>query len=135
MGIRNKVGTTGWISEKISGTSAEIDMSNATETVAPKKGMTFAQTGSVTSITAPVAMLGAGAVGTTASLPAIGSSNVGKMFLIFSSGSAQTLISGSNTINGGAWTRSVSPWGIYTFIAYSSSLNGYGWVANSGSAL
>lgn len=136
MGIRNKVNNKGWISEKIAGTAVEVDLSAGTETVAPLKGSTFATSAATTAIVAPVGMLAAGAAGTTASLPAIGEANVGKTFMVFSSGSASTFVTSSNTINGGAWTRSLfNPFSIVTFVAYSSSLNGYGWVASSGSAI
>ena len=136
MGIRNKVGSTGWVSEKITGTTTELDTNNTKQTRAPVLGITTAPSGSVTAITAPVGMLSAGVLHTTASLPAITADLVGKSFLVFGSGSNTTLITSSNTINGGAWTRNMNTnFSVTTFIAYSSSLNGYGWVASSGSAI
>ena len=135
MGIRNKVNSTGWVSTKIAGTAVELDMGDAVETVAPRKGSTLVPVGTTVTASAPVVILGATAVGTTASLPAIGADNVGKTFLLFNSGSTSTFVTSSNLINGGAWTRTlITPYVIATFVAYSSSI-GYGWAASSGSAL
>ncbi|MFA6049897.1 MAG: hypothetical protein WC761_01750 [Candidatus Paceibacterota bacterium] len=135
MGIRNKVGSTGWVSTKINGTAVEVDMSDAVETVAGRQSSTLVPVGTTVSMSAPVGILAATAAGTTASLPAIGAANVGKTYQLFNSGSTSTFVTSSNLINGGAWTRTlVTPYTISTFIAYSSSI-GYGWVASSGSSI
>jgi len=137
MAIRNKVGSTGWISENIAGATSEIDTGNIKQTRAPVLGVTTTVSGvTATPIVAPIGMLTAGVQHTTASLPAITADLVGKTFLVFGSGSLTTVLTSSNTINGGAWTRNMNNnFCITTFIAYSSSLNGFGWVATSGSAI
>lgn len=135
MGIRNKVSSTGWTTEIIAGTDTEVDMSNAMETIAPRRKVQVARSGSATTATAPVLLVAGATVGTTASLPAISTSTVGRTILVMSSGSQICLLSASNAINGGTWTRVLqNPFSIVTCIAATTD-SGFTWVATSGSAL
>lgn len=135
MGIRNKVSSTGWTTEQIAGTATEIDMSNASQTVAPLNKVQVARSGSASTVVAPVLLVAGATANTTASLPAISTSIVGKTFLVVTSGSAVCLLSASNAINGGIWTRNMAnPFSVVTCVAATTD-SGFTWVATSGSAL
>ena len=162
MGIRNKITTKGFFSEKIAGSTVELDKSAVTETTTPRMGIDSIQTGSTwVSQSAPVVLMYGGSAANgaaTASLPPITADTVGKLFWLFATSGtlAQApFVTSSNPINNGAWTRTLSPglasgsvpttsaFQIVTFIAYSSSIafsaglggGNFGWAAASGSAL
>lgn len=134
MGIRNKVNSTGWVSEKIGGTDVEVDLSNATQTTAPLNKVGVVRSGS-TSVTSPVVLLAGATAHATASLPSISTSIVGKTFLVVATGSNTTFLTASNAINGGLWTRTLTnTFSIVTCVAASTD-GGFTWIASSGSAI
>lgn len=135
MAIRNKVGSTGWVTENIAGTANEIDMSGAPSTVAPLNRVGVARSGSATALTTPVTLVAGATVGTTGTLPVISTSILGKTFLVATSGSVVCLLSASNPINMTTWTRNLAnTFNITTCVAALTD-SGFTWIATSGSAL
>lgn len=137
MGIRNKVNSAGWISENIGGTSVEVDLGNAKQTSAPILGVQTVVSGNSTearTASSPVVIIAGAQNHATASLPVITTANVGKTFFVVATGSNPTLLSASNPINFGSWSRTISNSNLITCVATNTDF-GFSWLASSGSAL
>ena len=137
MGIRNKVNTSGWVSENIGGNDAELDLGSARQVASPMLGIQVVRSGAAAAAraaTSPVILMAGAAGNVTASLPSISTSIVGKTFMVVSTGSIPTLLTASNTINFGAWTRTISNSNLITCVAASTDA-GFTWLASSGSAI
>ena len=115
MGTKNKITKDGFVSENVSGTSGTLEFSVENTTPARPRAV-FANdgnqvSGSNVSVTKPVTIFNPGTNAMTASLPAIGSSNVSAQYWIVKSGSNSNnvMLSASNQIDvGGTWTYNLS---------------------------
>jgi len=135
MGIRNKVTNKGWISEDVTGTAVELDMGAATVTTPTLNKVQVVVSGAAQTAGAPAILLAGARVHVTAALPAISNAIVGRTFMIVTTGSNPTLLTASNAINHGLWTRTLfTPNAIVSCVAATTDF-GFTWLASSGSAI
>lgn len=130
MGIKTTIGNQGVVSTEVAGAGSLVI--NATMSTVTKTAVTaVSESGNVTIGSQPVVVMEPNGLGVTASLPAVSDALVGTEFLVLNAGAGSgddVLVSGSNNIDGGTWTTTLtSGFDTLRLLAVSSSLNGYYW--------
>lgn len=140
MAVKNTIGSTGFVTTKLASGRDQLDLGNA-ETINPP--LFKVSSGSISlELVDPVTTI---PKGVTASLPSLSNAIVGRQFILVMTASgpgvgiaADSMLSGTNMINGGAWTRQLSGSMINQVMwifATKTPAGLYNWVAASGSAV
>lgn len=136
MAFRNRVSSKGFSTTQLGSGFDELQIdSTVLQTQPPRFSVS---SGSVTvNIADPVTLLKNGVTGV---LPSLANHLVGQMFVVALTTSVagapgQAQLSGTNTINGGAWTRFLTGSNVVWAIAAKTPANTFNWIVASGSAL
>ena len=128
MAFRNRVKNTGFSTVPLGSGFDELVIDTTVVQTQPPR-VTVNSTSVNLNITDPVTLLASGLTGT---LPALANHLVGQMFVVALTTSVpgapgQAQLSGTNTINGGAWTRFLTGSNVVWAIATKTPINTKNW--------